>query len=151
MVTALIGTILLVLNLSSVGGLVWTGTPVHGSEQGGLVYYTYGGHVYTLDDLGSFRTGPRTVYVDPSNPGRAVLNHAVWGGLQLASVAVPYLLALGFAVGTIRRKRFFLSRQRLARENGGQGTYGIGLDDGTMQRLLERQRTVPRPPSSPTL
>jgi hypothetical protein len=140
-IMAAVGTMFLVLTLSSIGGLVWTGTAVKGNEQGGLVYYTYKGHVYTVDDLNSYRTGPRTVYVDPGNPGRAVLNTPVSGGIQLATVGGPYLIAAGFVVWSVRRKRFYLKRRREANELGGDAKFGLGLDDHTMQRLLDRQRS----------
>ena len=144
-----VGTMFLILTLSSIGGLVWTGTSVHGTEEGGLVYFTYHGHVYTVDDRGSYRNGPRTVYVDPNNPARAVLNNPVSGTIQAATVGGPFLLAALFTGWTLRRKRFYLSRRRLANEEGGRDAFGLGLDDNTMQRLLDRQRAGGRPPNSP--
>lgn len=141
-----VATTFLAFTLSSIGGLVWTGTAVKGSEQAGLVYYTYKGHVYTVDDINSYRTGPRTVYVDPGNPARAVLNTPVAGGIQLATVAVPYLIAVAFAVWAVRRRRFYVRRRRAANDQFGPGKYGLGIDDQTMQRLLERQRNPDQDP-----
>jgi hypothetical protein len=137
---AALGTIFLVLTLNSIGGLVWTGTAVHGTEHNGMVLYRYHGTNYSVDDSGSTRSGPRTVYIDPSNPGRAVLDTAASEALQTSVVAIPFALALGFALHSVRRKWRYNRRFRLVNNTDSQ-TFGYGLDAETVNRLRARQQT----------
>lgn len=138
---AIIGTIFLVVTLNSIGGLVWTGTAVHGTEQNGIVLYRYHGANYSVDDAGSDRNGPRTVYIDPSNPSRAVLNTTAAGWLQTATVGVPYAVALAFALESVRRKWRYRQRRRLLSTSPDQGTFGYGLDPETVNWIRARQQT----------
>jgi hypothetical protein len=138
---ALLGTILLIVTLNSIGGLVWTGTAVHGTEQQGIVLYRYHGVNYSIDDAGSSRTGPRTVYVDPHDPSRAVLNTRASGWLQNATVGVPYVLAAAFALESVRRKVGYRRRRRLLSTSPDRDTFGYGLDPETVNRLRARQHT----------
>jgi hypothetical protein len=137
---AALGTMFLVLTLDSIGGLVWTGTAVHGTEQNGLVLYRYHGATYSVDDSGSTRSGPRVVYIDPSNPRRAVLNTPASEALQIVVVGVPYALALGFAMYSVRRKWRYSRRYRSV-STTDPDTYGYGLDPEAINRLRARQQT----------
>jgi hypothetical protein len=130
----------LVLTLNSIGGLVWTGTAVHGTEQSGLVLYRYHGTTYSVDDAGSTRSGPRIVYIDPGNPRRAVLNTPASEALQIVIVGVPYALALAFAVHSVRRKWRYNRRYRSV-STKDPDTYGYGLDPEAINRLRTRQQT----------
>jgi hypothetical protein len=137
---AALGTLFLVLTLDSIGGLVWTGTAVHGTEQDGLVLYRYHGATYSVDDSGSTRSGPRTVYIDPGNPRRAVLNTPASEALQIVIVGVPYALALAFAAHSFRRKWRYSRRFRSV-SSSDPDTYGYGIDAEAMNRLRARQQT----------
>jgi hypothetical protein len=141
---AVLGTIFLVFTLTSIGGLVWIGTPVHGVERDGIVYYSYGGQQYTIDDSGSYRTGPRTVYVDSSKPTRAVLATFGSQAIQDSIVGVPWIAALAFFVLAIRRKWRYV-RYRRDRETRPEQrpSYGEGLDPELIRRVLAT-REVPR-------
>jgi hypothetical protein len=139
LVAAAVGTMFLVLTLNSIGGLIWTGTAVKGQEESGLVYFRYHGQVYTVDDPGSFRSGPRTVYIDPHDPTRSTLNSTIAGGLQAAVVFGPYLAAAVFTGLAVSRKWRYVRRRREAIA-GGAETYGTGVDEATMAWLLDRQR-----------
>lgn len=109
---------LVLLALTSVGvlsialsptSIYWTGTAVHGYEQGGIVYYRYAGKDYTMPGRGSAgdeRQVPRTVYLRPSRPTDAMLRNPYGYGADVAFVAVwPVAAAVCLAVGTARRRQ----------------------------------------------
>jgi hypothetical protein len=141
---ATLGTIFLIFTLTSIGGLMWIGTPVHGHEQDGIVYYSYGGQQYTIDDNGSFRTGPRTVYVDSGKPTRATLETTSSLAIQDAIVGVPYLGAVVFALVAIRRKWRYARRRRDHDEHPEQrASFGEGLDPELVRRVLSERKAPP--------
>ena len=131
--------------LLSPGGWQWwldTKT-VHGMERDGIVYYSYRGGNYTVDDQGSDRTGPRTVYLIPSQPSNAVLSETPTQVLDLGLTGGLYLVGCGFvAAGFLRRRRTMHDDRR--------GSFGRGLDHATIERLLAEQRArhAPRPSKS---
>jgi hypothetical protein len=115
--------------LSSPGGWQWwDAAAVHGSEHRGVVFYSYRGTNYSVDDLQSVRTGPRTVWVDPSNPATAVLSVSTPRVSDTAITLGPLVLAgVFFGAGLIRSRRH--QRQRAAIAQSG-GSFGDGLDVG---------------------
>ena len=127
--------------LLSPDGWQWwlTAKTVHGSEQDGLVYYTYGGSNYAVSDPNSLRTGSRTVYVISSNPSAGALSDA-GTILDWTVTAGPVVVAAGFVAWGFRR-RSQINRRHAARQNGVEGTSGGGLDSETVRRLIAEQKT----------
>jgi hypothetical protein len=124
--------------LSTGGWQWWEAAAVHGSEHRGVVFYSYRGTNYSIDDLQSVRTGPRTVWVDPSNPATAVLSVSTPQVSDTAITLGPVLLAsVFFGAGLVRSRRH--QRQRAAIEQSG-GSFGDGLDPGWV-----RDRIGPEP------
>lgn len=141
---AALGTIFLVLTLTSIGGLVWIGTPVHGMEQNGIVAYSYHGQSYSIDDTGSYRTGPRTVYIDSSNPSRAVLYTWDSQAIQDSIVAVPYLGAVVFLLVAVRIQwRYTRRRRDRDRHPERRAAFGEGLDPEVIRQILAARQTPP--------
>jgi len=95
----------LLVAANSSSALQWTGTAHRGTERDGIVFYSFGGRDYTLDDPGSTRTGERTLYLDPSRPADAVLPSLGDRVLDIGTVGVPYLVAIGFLLAGWRRRR----------------------------------------------
>jgi hypothetical protein len=115
--------------------LQWTGTAVRAVENGGIAYYSFNGQSYTLN-VTSGLPNSGTVYVDPAEPSNAIFSNSVTRWTDIGSVGGPFvasvlLLTLGFS----RR-----SRRRHRKEHDPGVSFGGGLDDTTMSRLLERQR-----------
>lgn len=107
-VFAILGTVFLVLILLSPGGWQWwmDVKVVHGQERGGVVFYSYRGQSYTADDLDSQRSGPRLVYVIPSDPSNGALKARANQIFDWSITAGPYLVAIVFvAAGFVHKKR----------------------------------------------
>jgi hypothetical protein len=131
-----LGLILIpVVFLSSVQ---WTGTAVQGVERGGLVYYSYKGQNYSLDDTSRFNTN--TVYFKPKHPDTtAELGNPPIKVVDVASVAVPFLI--GFAIAGVEARRHLRGRRlRRARNDAEPVGFGQGLDREVLHRLLEQRR-----------
>jgi hypothetical protein len=145
-VFALVGVAFLGSVLLSPGGWQWwlDAKAVHGTERDGIVFYSYGGTSYTVDDVGSSRNGPRTVYVIPSEPSNAALEEAPTQFLDWGMTAVPLVLAAGLVVVGLAKKRT-ADRER---RRQAPGAFGAGLGRGTLDRLLEEQRRPPAPGAS---
>lgn len=136
---AFVGTFFLILVLANTSGLLWTGHEVHASERGGIVYYTYRGASYSTNDPGSYRTGPRTVWIDPGKPSRVAFDGWVPRVSESLVVGGPYLASVAFGAGAlVRKRRYVRTRQRV--ESQAAETFGDGLDRDTVERLLARQR-----------
>ena len=89
----------LLLELQSPDSVLWTGTPVAGTERGGIVFYEWAGqqHQFSAPGFGSAKTV--IVYLDPGNPSSAMLDSngdrvgpAVFVGLPAAAGVVVLLL-----------------------------------------------------------
>lgn len=133
LVFALAGTIYLTGLLTSTAGLIWTGHAVHATETDGIINYSYRGKGFTIDDTGSFRSGPLTVYVDPGDPGNAVVNRIVPRISEEFFVVAPYAASVAFAViGLVRRAR----RKRRVVEGKKAGAYGFGFGEGELVRAF---------------
>lgn len=136
---AFVGTVFLIAILSSPGSWEWwSAKHVRGSEQNGVVYYSYRGQRYSIDDADSFRSGPRDVWLDASNPSDAVLHVTVAKASDWALTAGPYTVGLAFlGAGFWRRRRIRHERaQRAAEREDG---FGDGLDSGTVRRLIDKR------------
>jgi hypothetical protein len=144
-----VGTVFLLAILISPGSWEWwSGKQVMGNEQNGVVYYSYQGRNYSLDDVNSFRTGPRPVWFDPSNPSNAVLTVAVARVSDTALTAGPYALALVFLAAGFRRRR----RNRRRQQDPSFDpfiAYGEGIDQVTIDRILSEKRAREQRGSAP--
>lgn len=142
---AFVGTVFLVAILASPGSWQWwSAKQVPGTEQNGVVYYSYRGQHYSVDDVNSFRSGPRDVWLDPSNPSHAVVHVTVARVSDWAVTAGPYTMALVLlGAGFWRRRRIRHDKAERAGERG-EG-FGDGLDSDTVRRLIE-ERGAPHAP-----
>ncbi len=161
-----IGLALIVIGILSLIGtrygsswLLWTGQPVRGTEQGGIVYYSYRGVGYNLDDTGSRQvpgsgqTRTRSVYLDPSHPANAILNSTVARAIDIVTVIGPFLAGIVFVAIGFRRRQRNNRRRRLARAIPAEERFGEGLDSDLVRRLLAQQkadgwRPLAKPPGS---
>ena len=133
----IVGSLFLVAAVQSPSMLQWTGTAVKAVESGGIAYYSFHGQTYTMDVTSPvLQSG--TVYLDPADPSIAMFSNPLTRWADIATVGGPYaasvlLLTLGFA----RRSR----RRRKRQKDRGPGvSFGTGLDNVTLDRLLDRQR-----------
>lgn len=132
--------------LTSAAGLVWTGQVVHGSEAAGVLSYTYNGRSFSYEVPGSYRTGPVTVYVDPSDPSSYTLGGAVERVSGAASVLGPYAVAVAvFVGGSWRRRRN--NRRHLEALNAHK-EFGWGINPVVIERMLQEKRGEQPPGSS---
>jgi len=108
---AVLWALFLLVEVQSETHIYWSGRPVVGSNQGGIVFYRVNGEQYTIDDPGPTppRPEPRTVYYDPKDPYVAMLD----GPLRLIEEGLFVGLAggaavsfgIGIATGELRRRR----------------------------------------------
>ena len=106
------------VGLQSPDKLLWTGQQVTGTEQRGIIYYTWQGQSYTLDASGYGSSKAVSVYLDPGDPSHAVIDNVadrVVAGL-LIGVPVAGGLAL-LAVGGTRNYRWARRNAKRARED----------------------------------
>ena len=130
-----VSLVILHSSLSGPGAVQWTGTRVHGTERGGIVYYSYGGEQYSIDASGPFQ--PTTVAFDKSDPSdTAMLVNQVEPWVEVAGVVVPYFLAAGIVALTLYRRR----QKREEFLAGNDDGFGRGLDPEVVQRLIEKRR-----------
>jgi hypothetical protein len=147
LVFVILGTLFIVLILLSPGGWQWwmDVNTVHGQERDGVVFYSYRGQSYTADDLDSQRSGPRLVFLVPSDPSDGALKVRANQIFDWSITAGPYAVAVAFVAAGFVHKR----RNQKAASSLSAGGYGSGLDEDTIHRLLARQRAegqAPRPP-----
>ena len=118
--------------------VLWTGTSIQGVERGGIVYYTFRGQNYSVDDTSRFNSP--TVYFDPHDPGgTAQLDNIAFRLVSVGLAALPILIALVIIGFDIRRRRI-IRRQTKAPD---ERVFGDGLDVDLVHRLNveRRQRT----------
>jgi hypothetical protein len=132
----------LVANLVSPSAILWTGTPVAANERGGIVYYQYHGQGYSIDDLNSYGSGPRTVYLDPSDPARAMIYTTGSRIFDVVTVGAPLVAAAGFFIAGFLRKRRNGRKLQLERETAGPDTFGQGLDPEVIAQVIARRKTA---------
>jgi hypothetical protein len=125
----------LLIEAQSPDKVLWTGTKVVGSEQGGIVLYRYQGQQYSLDGNGFADKQRVAVYLDPSNPDSAQTDSLVVRAIDLGFTALPFALAfLVIGWGLYRRRSAETVRVREVREYGG------GLDPEFVESYLKRLR-----------
>jgi hypothetical protein len=132
----LIGSVILRSSLTGDSGLQWTGTKVQGVERGGIVYYSYRGQSYSLDQTSRFASN--TVAFDAKDPAdTAVLVYPLDRDLEVAAVLACYLAAIAVAGYAVVR-----ARRRTAAPLGGRSadSFGSGLDPEVVRRLIEKRR-----------
>lgn len=136
-----VGVLFFGVTLASSGGWQWfAARPVPGQEVQGVVTYHVDGVAYSLDDINSFRTGPRTLYFDPSHPGRATVSVTVARASDWALTGGPVLIGaalVGRSFARRRRPRRVMDAGTLA---AGGRAFGFGIDPGTVERLLAGNR-----------
>lgn len=114
---AVFGTLMLLLELEDPStNVYWTGRPVQGVVDRGIIYYFVGGEQYTIDVAGRWGPAspePTTVYVDPGDPSHALRDRALrW--FDLLAVAVwPVASALLLVWGQLVRRKRARDRERL--------------------------------------
>jgi hypothetical protein len=133
LIFAVLGLLLVLQSPKDV--LLWTGTRVIGSEQGGLISYRWQGESYTLDVPGYGNDPHVVVYVDPSDPTNARQDSLFVRGSDTALTVLPVTLAFG-VVGFGAYRRRSARRQDARRADG----FGVGLDPDFVRRQLEQLR-----------
>ena len=133
-----VGTVFLISIPLGSSALLWTGQAVHGTDSGGIVFYTYKGQQYTIDQSGDFHS--TTVYVDPGNPANAELDNPLDRWIDILTVGGSYVLAAVLVVVGFLRRGWHRRRRRAERERGPGADFGKGLDQDVIAQLLEAQR-----------
>lgn len=138
-----VSLVFVILTAQSPQAVLWTGQHAVGTEQNGLVYFTWQGRTYstTVPGYGSARSVD--VYFDPGNPLNAMagnLADRVITGLLVAGPAAAGIAVL--AIGLTRKRRWQRRRRREAAAAGGAG------DDEVFSKLLAQRRG--EHPSHPT-
>lgn len=117
---------------------------VHGIEQDGIVTYSYHGVTYKFVDTSTAvpaGTVRRNVYLIPSDPGHGQLTS------YLANQIVDWVTTAGalvisglFVLAGMVRKRRLRRQLEAARGISPRQTFGEGIDDDIMSRMIQRQR-----------
>ncbi len=120
---------------------------VHGHEQDGVVYYSFAGQNWTVDDPHSQRTGPRNVYVIAADPAHAALTNTSTVALDWTVTCGPALVGCGLlAIGFTRRSR--LRGRQKANELNYNDAYGQGIPSELVRGIIAARDTDsvrPRP------
>jgi hypothetical protein len=125
----------LLVEVQSPDKVLWTGTKVVGSEQGGIVLYDFRGQQYSLDGAGVDTRARVDVYLNPSDPSNAELNSVVNRVIDLGFTIIPFTLSLlVMLAGLYHRRAIDKVRIREVREYGG------GLDPEFVEAYLKRLR-----------
>jgi hypothetical protein len=135
-VAFIVGLLFLYAAIVSSDKLVWTEITVHGAQRDGIVYYTFHGTEYTLDNPHQTTSHPATVYVDPAHPYNATLANPLFNKLiDILTVGVPFTAAVALVpIGLLSKRR--RARQRRIRESSED----YRRDDEVFKRLLEQRR-----------
>jgi hypothetical protein len=105
------------LELQSPDLLLWTGHRVTGTEQGGIVSYRWHGQAYSLNASGYGSSKSVSVYLDPANPGPAMVDNVADRALVAVLIGGP--VAVGvilLIVGLTRNYRWGRRQARRARQ-----------------------------------
>lgn len=105
------------LELQSPDLVLWTGHRVAGTEQGGIVSYRWAGQQYSLNTSGYGSARDVSVYLDPADPGNAMIDNVPDRVLAASFIGAPVAggVALLVAGGT-RKPRRARRKARRARE-----------------------------------
>ena len=138
----LLGVAFVLLEIQSPTFVLWDGIKVQGYTQGGLVYYSYHGQQYNIDNPDSSfrdqRKVPTTVYLSRSNPtdlSQAMIDDSLDRWLDFGLSAVWFVLAGGSLATAIVRRRVRRSTSAKRKDE-----WGGGLPDELVQRLLNERR-----------
>lgn len=105
------------LELQSPDLVLWTGHRVAGTEQGGIVTYRWAGQQYSLNANGYGSAQDVSVYLDPANPGNAMIDNLPDRIVVTAFIGVPVAGGLALIVaGLTRKPRRVRRKVRRARE-----------------------------------
>lgn len=105
------------LELQSPDLVLWTGHRVAGTEQGGIVTYRWAGQQYSLNANGYGSAQDVSVYLDPANPGNAMIDNLPDRIVVTAFIAAPVAGGLALIVaGLTRKPRRVRRKVRRARE-----------------------------------
>ena len=107
----------LLLDLQSPDLVLWTGHRVTGTEQGGIVSYRWNGQQYSLNALGYGSAPAVSVYLDPADPGNAMIDNLPDRVLVASFIGTPTAAGLALLVaGATRKPRRIRRKIRRARE-----------------------------------
>lgn len=82
-----------------VDNLMWTGQKVTGTEQRGIVHYTWHGQSYTVDDTNSSASAAHVnVYLNPASPASAVIDNPMDRTITVLMVGVPVMAGIVLVV-----------------------------------------------------
>ena len=133
-----VGPILLLSILLTPHGWQWwlDAKSVPGHEAQGIVYYTFEGQRWTIDDTGSAtRTGPRTVYVIAADPADGALTNTPTVALDWSVTCGP--IVAGLALLSLGFRRRSVVRRRSA-ESIPTG-YGSGIPSEVIRRITTQR------------
>ena len=119
-VLLVIAALALLAGLQSPDRVLWIGQGVVGTEQQGIVYYSWHGQSYSIDVPGTGSAKGVSVYLDPADPSQAMTNNVfdrVMAGLLILGPVVAALVLL--VLGGTRNYRWFRQKIRLVREYRG--------------------------------
>jgi hypothetical protein len=146
LVLCLIGVVAFTFELQSPDFAQWDGIKIHAVTQNGLTYWTYHGQKHvkdnTLASAGNSRPVPTTVYLnrsDPSDETKAVIADP-WNRWSSFALGVGWFIAAAavMVIGVVRRS---LRRRRRIQT---MGTYGAGISDEVVRRLLAERAPIRR-------
>jgi hypothetical protein len=137
-----LGVLFLLSILLSPDGWQWwlNAKTLHGREQDGIVYYSYRGMNYAVNDPDSLRQGSHLVYLIPSKPYAGELNETGNRVFDWAVTGGPVFVAAGFVAWGFRR-RTQINRRKTTDGKDSEGTFGEGLDRTTVRRLIAEQNS----------
>jgi hypothetical protein len=105
------------LELQSPDLVLWTGHRVTGTERGGIVTYNWDGQQYSLNATGYGSARDVGVYLDPANPGNAMINNLPDRIVVASFIGVPVAGGLALLVaGATLKPRHTRRKLRRARE-----------------------------------
>lgn len=109
--------LMVLVELQSPDLLLWTGHRVVGTEQGGIVSYRWHGQPYSLDAPGYGSSKAVSVYLDPADPGNAMIDNVADRVLVSSLIGGPVAGGVVLlVVGLTRKHRWERRNARLGRE-----------------------------------
>ena len=110
----------LLAGLQSPDRVLWSGQEVVGTEQQGIVTYSWHGESYSIDARGTGSAKAVSVYLDPADPSQAMIDNIpdrVVAGLLILGPVVAALVLM--VLGGTRNYRWFRRKIKLVREYRG--------------------------------
>jgi hypothetical protein len=110
----------LLVGLQSSDRVLWIGQEVTGTEDQGIVYYSWHGQSYSIDVPGTGSAKAISVYLDPADPSQAMTDNILDRVVASVLVLGPALAAVVLLVlGGTRNYRWFRQKIKLVREYRG--------------------------------